>query len=345
MSLPSCRRLPMRLKRHCDHKIVEASLLAFVLIALATLLDGGASAAGLHLERVAGDRQIIVGAGVAPAPYTVRVMRDGSPQAGVLTWAAYPGRTNPSIDIVDEFGFRGFNVFGPHDHACTPFQCPGSYFVSDNSGYVTLVMHDGEYVPSAATVEIQALKDNGDRDPTVAPLVYNEVRVLNVPAGKPSVIVEYFNSEVRHYFMTLQDDEVGALDAGLFHGWSRSIGAFVAYATAADAPAGAQPVCRFFSSRYTSHFYSANVAECDAVAAQWPDVWTLETRAAFYTLVPDPQTGSCVAGYQPVFRIFNNGAAPNHRYVTDARLRDAMVARGWIAEGYGPDAVVYCAPM
>jgi hypothetical protein len=44
------------------------------------------------------------------------------------------------------------------------------------------------------------------------------------------------------------------------------------------------------------------------------------------------------------YRVFDNRADANHRYTTDRSVRDAMVAKGWIAEGDGPDAVVMCAP-
>ena len=33
-----------------------------------------------------------------------------------------------------------------------------------------------------------------------------------------------------------------------------------------------------------------------------------------------------------------------HRYKTDKAIRDQMVAKGWLAEGDGPDLVVMCAP-
>jgi hypothetical protein len=46
-----------------------------------------------------------------------------------------------------------------------------------------------------------------------------------------------------------------------------------------------------------------------------------------------------------VYRVWNNRADTNHRYTTDRAARDAMVAAGWIAEGYGNDAVIMCSPQ
>jgi hypothetical protein len=45
-----------------------------------------------------------------------------------------------------------------------------------------------------------------------------------------------------------------------------------------------------------------------------------------------------------VYRVFSNRPDANHRYTIDRAVRDDMVARGWIAEGDGPDRVVMCAP-
>jgi len=41
--------------------------------------------------------------------------------------------------------------------------------------------------------------------------------------------------------------------------------------------------------------------------------------------------------------VWNQRADSNHRYVTTLGLRDQMVAKGYVAEGYGPNAVTLCA--
>jgi hypothetical protein len=46
-----------------------------------------------------------------------------------------------------------------------------------------------------------------------------------------------------------------------------------------------------------------------------------------------------------VYRVFSNRPDANHRYMTDRVVRDQMVAKGWLAEGDGPDLVVMCAPQ
>jgi hypothetical protein len=60
--------------------------------------------------------------------------------------------------------------------------------------------------------------------------------------------------------------------------------------------------------------------------------------------LPDAQMGSC-AEPTPVqiYRVWDNRADANHRYIADRSVCDAMVSKGWIAEGYGPDAAAMCA--
>jgi carboxypeptidase C (cathepsin A) len=64
----------------------------------------------------------------------------------------------------------------------------------------------------------------------------------------------------------------------------------------------------------------------------------------FYIEVPDRTSGACPANTDPIYRVYDNRADANHRYVLTPTLRATMTARGWIPEGYGPDAVVMCAP-
>ena len=75
----------------------------------------------------------------------------------------------------------------------------------------------------------------------------------------------------------------------------------------------------------------------------------LESPSVFFIALPNtnpgPTAGACPAGTIPVYRVFDNRADANHRYTTDRAIRDQMVARGYIAEGYGDDAVIMCAPM
>ena len=90
-------------------------------------------------------------------------------------------------------------------------------------------------------------------------------------------------------------------------------------------------------------FVSASPPECADVRARFP-AFVEETPTRLAVALPDLATGACPAGTIAVHRIWNGRADSNHRYVTDPALRDAMVARGGIAEGYGPAGVAFCAP-
>ena len=155
-------------------------------------------------------------------------------------------------------------------------------------------------------------------------------------------VIEYYNSSQDHYFVSSLAPDIEALDTGKFQGWKRTGRVFDAY----DVPTGnASPVCRFYipPALGDSHFYSASPTECQQTAAKFP-TFDEESTAVMYVDLPDATTGACPAGDIPVYRVWNNRADSNHRYMIDRNQRTQMVAQGWIAEGYGPDQVIMCAP-
>ena len=161
--------------------------------------------------------------------------------------------------------------------------------------------------------------------------------------------IEYYNSALDHYFVTASADEIAKLDAGFFVGWQRTTLGFKVFEPA-DATAGALAVCRFYGNPLAgldSHFYSASADECADVARKFPLAWLLESDNVFRVFLPEPVTGQCPANSVAVYRSWNNRADSNHRYTTDTGVHDAMIARGYVAEGYGPGPrpVAMCAPL
>jgi len=156
-------------------------------------------------------------------------------------------------------------------------------------------------------------------------------------------VVEFYNAGQDHYFITAAAAEISDLDHGVHPGWIRTGLGFNAYATAT---AGASPVCRFYipPALGDSHFYSASPAECAQVLASFPG-FTYESPNVFYIGLPDTVTGACAAGTIPVYRMWDQRVDSNHRYTTSPAIREQMVAAGWLAEGYGPDQVIMCAPQ
>ena len=174
---------------------------------------------------------------------------------------------------------------------------------------------------------------------------------LDFAVSTASLVSEFYQEQLDHYFMTAGAAEIDTLDAGGGGGWKRTGQSFHAWLTRADAPAGTVPVCRFYAAGPNSHFYTANADECsmlkaleqqqrqDADAHHVPFMgWSFE-NIAFYAI---PATnGACPAGTDPVWRAYNNRAADNdsnHRFTADARQRVAML--GWVDEG-----VAFCAPQ
>jgi streptogramin lyase len=165
--------------------------------------------------------------------------------------------------------------------------------------------------------------------------------VIAKPAPPKSAVIEYYNATLDHYFASALAADIAALDAGTLRGWTRTGLTFNAYLAPA---AGASPVCRFYlpPANGDSHFYSASPAECADVRARFPS-FVYEAADVMYVALPDLATGECPPGTQKVYRLWNNRADSNHRYTADAAVKAAMMAKGYIAEGYGPDAVIMCA--
>jgi hypothetical protein len=156
-----------------------------------------------------------------------------------------------------------------------------------------------------------------------------------------STVVEYYNRALDHYFMTWMPDESTKLDAGTISGWTRTGKSWQTYTTP---QMGTSPVCRFYipPALGDSHFYGRGTDECNATAQKNPS-FVLEDAAFMQTTLP--VNGVCPDNTIPVYRVFDNRADANHRYMTDRTIRDEMIALGWIAEGDGPDLVVMCQPQ
>ena len=158
-------------------------------------------------------------------------------------------------------------------------------------------------------------------------------------------VVEYYSPTLDHYFITAFPEEMAIIDRGGMGDWKRTGQVVHAWTSAADAPPGAVPVCRFYARGPNSHFYTGTAKECedlksyeakaraDAKASGQSFLgWSFE-MVAFYALLP--QGGACFPGLKPVWRSYNNRAAQmdsNHRFTTDADQRVAMGA-SWLDEG------------
>jgi len=182
--------------------------------------------------------------------------------------------------------------------------------------------------------------------------------------AKKTLVVEYYYAGLDDYFITADPAEIQGLDNGAHPGWVRTGLTFLAYSDGSVAPAGAQPVCRFYLlPQYgASHFYSADPAECAATAVKFAGSWAEESAALFYIQVPNQTTGACPANTRPVYRFVNRTNQVHHRYTAEQDVRNCMYygfnsatdkdidcsayVGSWLEEGYGvaPDAAVMCSP-
>ena len=155
--------------------------------------------------------------------------------------------------------------------------------------------------------------------------------------------IEFHHSALDHYFITANPDEIAKLDQGTIKGWTRTGEQFRVLAPE-TAPTTAGPVCRMYGvpeAGLDSHFFAeqrvGGLRECDEVLRRWPREWILETPMAFATpptfFGGNESLTTCGDDGQPLYRLYSNRPDANHRYTVSRRIRDEMLAQGWILEG------------
>ncbi|MBS0319737.1 MAG: S8 family peptidase [Proteobacteria bacterium] len=162
------------------------------------------------------------------------------------------------------------------------------------------------------------------------------------PPANAVAVVEYYRSDLDHYFITADPSEIQYYDTVLAGVYVRTGGLFYAYPNAAVAPPGALPVCRYAAGGLiNSNYFSAYPGECEALAAN--SAWFLQTSAAFWIQLADA-TGACTGTSVPVYRFFNNRNDANQRHTVDLSERRAMINRAWVPDAPTPNGAVWCSP-
>ena len=159
-------------------------------------------------------------------------------------------------------------------------------------------------------------------------------------------VVEYYNPDLKNYFITSDPAEQAAVDSGAAGRWQRTGNTFAA--------GGPNKVCRFYGNSLVnpatgaffgpnSHFYTADPGECEGLKAQYTPTaksWKFESNDFLTTIAIN---GACAAGLVPVYRAYNNGFTKgidsNHRITTN--LADYQ---GTVAARYSGEGIVMCAP-
>ena len=197
---------------------------------------------------------------------------------------------------------------------------------------------------SNGSAQLKAVAYDAAGNTATSPIVTVNVHNTGSPhTPRKGSAIEYYNASLDHYFISASEADIDALDSGRFAGWARTGQTFTVYLAGEQ---DGNPVCRFYlpPGYGDSHFFSASSDECAQVAARYP-YFAYETPEAFRVELPDSTTGACPVGTTPVYRVWNDRVDTNHRYTTSRTSRDQMVAEGYVAEGYGPDAVIMCAPQ
>ncbi len=96
------------------------------------------------------------------------------------------------------------------------------------------------------------------------------------------------------------------------------------YAFAQDTVDGLQPVYRFWSDVYHSHFYTISESEKDDVIATWPDVWTYE-GTAFYAFPEGVQPDGTI----PVYRFWSPGLYAHFYTATESEKEFLINNSDW----------------
>ena len=228
----------------------------------------------------------------------------------------------PTYRIVDVYGDAPVGTVGPYG--------PGDYTVN-----ITL-----RYFDAIAMTLIPLCADH--------PSVQSDFIVAAQPGPAEVVsVIEFYNAKLDHYFITEDPHEIVDLDTGVHAGWVRTGLGFRAYAPLHGDDNRGRPVARYYgppSAGLDSHFYTWSNREIIGMRDKGLlDVWGFEGSPVFEIPTPDTATGTCQPGTVPVYRLWNRRTDSGHRYTIDAAVKQVMIARGWVPEGYGPESVFMCA--
>jgi len=271
-------------------------------------------------------------------------------KAGVQQTFTFPANlpsastANRAVLIVSQ-GYLAAPSYAPEFKAVAPDYVMPDRFLPTDSGFVAFADADSWLIPALPADGFTALyRDGSKRDNSVANFGGATASLPPIPVRA----VEFYNAALDHYFISDLAPDIVALDSGRIAGWTRTGLSFQVWPITQGFLNG---VCRFYlpPEHGNSHFFSASPSECAAVSshvATDPNYsgYVLETSEAFAVALPDA-AGACAQYWGPVYRLWNQRADSNHRYTTDAAVKAQMIAKGYVAEGYGPDAVAMCSPL
>jgi hypothetical protein len=257
-----------------------------------------------------------------------------------------PGATTANRAVlVATQGYLGAPDYATEYKAVVPDYLMPDRFLPTEGGTLDFAGVDTIQYPALPNDGFTAVnRDGSQRDNAVTNFAGASASLPPIPVNA----AEFYNAALDHYFISDLAPDIVALDTGRIAGWARTGSTFKVWPITMGF---LSPVCRFYipPEHGNSHFFSASAAECATVSgltATDPNYsgYVLETNQAFAVALPDA-TGACPHNWIPVYRLWNNRPDSNHRYTTDPAIKAQMIAKGYIAEGYGPDAVAMCSPL
>jgi hypothetical protein len=233
----------------------------------------------------------------------------------------------------------------PEFASVTPDYIIPARFLATSAGSVSFAGVDTlryDFLPADGTLALYRGGDARDNRPQN----FGGSNVL-LPVTRVTA-VEYYNAALDHYFISDLAADIDALDSQRITGWARTGQTIPVWPASFGLLNG---VCRFYipPEHGNSHFFSASAAECHDVSQRVAtdanySGYVLETTEAFFVALPFAD-GTCPTHWRPVYRLWNNRPDSNHRYTMDPAIKAQMLSRGYLAEGYGPDAVAMCSPL
>ena len=255
-----------------------------------------------------------------------------------------PSTANRAVLIATQ-GYLGVPGYATEYKAVVPDYIMPDRFVPTDAGTLDFAGVDSWVLPPLPNDGFSAVyRDGSKRDNSATNFSGAVASLPPIPTGA----VEFYNAALDHYVISDLAPDIVALDSGRIPAWARTGKSFKVWPISQGF---LSEVCRFYipPEHGNSHFFSASPAECAKVAGLAltdPNYsgYVLETSAAFALALPDAN-GVCAQYWLPVYRLWNQRVDSNHRYTIDPAIKAAMIAKGYVPEGYGPDAVAMCAPQ
>lgn len=160
-------------------------------------------------------------------------------------------------------------------------------------------------------------------------------------------LVEFYSPSRDDYFLTTDATESQTLDFA--PGWERTGEQFLVFAVSPQVFSSFSYsrglVARYYglpNADLNTHLYTfVDSPEADSLS---PGAWAQEFNELFGIWQPLTATGICPPNTLPVYRLWDGRPDAHHRWTISPDIRQEMLSRGWLLEGYGPDSVIWCSP-